>query len=203
MKLVSVDGGVWWRMVLPHSPSLELGISHLPLLRKPSQKSKRSSLLFPQLLSDPCLHPVLSLSHLPARQHALLCFISGARLGFKIQILEICLASTCTDPLGEGLAILWLVSDYPRKWLWDHALSWSLWRTFLEWVIAVAPEWLSQLSVWTSAQVMISRFVGSGPKLGSVLTAQSLDPASDSVSLSLSAHPPFMLCFSLSKINKH
>ena len=38
----------------------------------------------------------------------------------------------------------------------------------------------------TSAQVMISQFVGSSPASGSVLTAQSLEPASDSVSPSLS-----------------
>ena len=38
----------------------------------------------------------------------------------------------------------------------------------------------------TSAQVMISQFVTSSPALGSVLTAQSLEPAWDSVSLSLS-----------------
>ena len=37
-----------------------------------------------------------------------------------------------------------------------------------------------------SAQVMISQFVGLSPALGSVLTAQSLEPASDSVSPSLS-----------------
>ena len=54
----------------------------------------------------------------------------------------------------------------------------------------------------TSGQVMISRFVGSSPTSGSVLTAQSLEPASDSVSPSLSAPPPFMLCLSVSKINK-
>ena len=36
-----------------------------------------------------------------------------------------------------------------------------------------------------SAQVMFSRFVGPSPPLGSVLTAQSLEPASDPVSLSL------------------
>ena len=51
----------------------------------------------------------------------------------------------------------------------------------------------------TSAQVMILRFVGSSPALGSVLTAQSLEPASDCVSLSL-CPPLLMLC--LSKINK-
>ena len=55
----------------------------------------------------------------------------------------------------------------------------------------------------TSAQVMISQFVSSSPTSGSVLTAQSLEPASDSVSPSLSAPPPLALCLSLSKINKH
>ena len=40
------------------------------------------------------------------------------------------------------------------------------------------------------------------PKLGSVLTAQSLEPASDSVSPSLSAPPQLALSRSLSKINK-
>ena len=51
----------------------------------------------------------------------------------------------------------------------------------------------------TSAQDMISQFVGSSPTLGSVLTAQSLEPALDSVSPSLSDPPLFMLCRSLSQ----
>ena len=49
----------------------------------------------------------------------------------------------------------------------------------------------------TSAQVMISRSVSSSPASGSVLTAQSLEPASDSVSPSLSAPSLLMLCLSL------
>ena len=51
----------------------------------------------------------------------------------------------------------------------------------------------------TSAQVMISRSLSSSPASGSVLTAQSLEPVSDSVSPSLSAPPLFMLCLSLSQ----
>ena len=39
------------------------------------------------------------------------------------------------------------------------------------------------------AQVMVSQFVGSRPASGSVLTSQSLEPVSDSVSPSLSALP--------------
>ena len=55
----------------------------------------------------------------------------------------------------------------------------------------------------TSAQGMILRFMGLNPMLGSVLTAQSLEPASDSVSPSLYTLPLLMLCVCLSKINKH
>ena len=54
-----------------------------------------------------------------------------------------------------------------------------------------------------SVQVIISQFVGSSPMSVSVLTAQTLEPASDSVSLSLSAPLQLVLCLSLSKINKH
>ena len=50
----------------------------------------------------------------------------------------------------------------------------------------------------TSAQVTASQFVSSSPVSASVLTAQSLEPASDSVSLPLSALPMLMLCLSLS-----
>ena len=53
----------------------------------------------------------------------------------------------------------------------------------------------------TLAQVTILQFMGSSPASSSVLTAQSLEPASDSVSPSLSAPPPLALCLSLSKIN--
>ena len=51
-----------------------------------------------------------------------------------------------------------------------------------------------------SAQVMISQFVGLSPESGSVLTVQSLEPASDSVSPSLSV--PLLLTLSLSLKNK-
>ena len=55
----------------------------------------------------------------------------------------------------------------------------------------------------TSAQIMISQFVGSIPASGSVLTAQSLEPASDAVvSLSLSLPLPCSHSVSLSQKNK-
>ena len=44
----------------------------------------------------------------------------------------------------------------------------------------------------TSIQVMVLQFMGLSPALGSVLTAQSLEPAWDSVSPSLSTPPSRM-----------
>ena len=55
----------------------------------------------------------------------------------------------------------------------------------------------------TSAQVVISQFVGLSPVSDSVLTAQSLEPSWNSVSPSLSAPLLLMLCLCLSKTNKH
>ena len=64
--------------------------------------------------------------------------------------------------------------------------------------------WVAQLvKHQTLAQVMISQFMGLSPASGSVLTAQSLEPASDSVSPSLSAPPPLVCSVPVSlKINK-
>ena len=65
--------------------------------------------------------------------------------------------------------------------------------------------WVAQsVECPTLAQVMISRFLSSGPASGSVLTAQSLEPASDSV-LPLSLPHPLLYSVSLclSKTNKH
>ena len=62
------------------------------------------------------------------------------------------------------------------------------------------PGWLSQFSdLLLSAQVMILQPMSSSPTSGSVLTAQSLEPALDSMSPSLSAPPPLMLCLPVSQ----
>ena len=64
------------------------------------------------------------------------------------------------------------------------------------------PGWLSWLRVQPGyAQVMISQFVNSSPTSGSMVTAQSLDPVLDTVSLSHC--PSHAHTVSLSKINKH
>ena len=66
--------------------------------------------------------------------------------------------------------------------------------------------WVAQLVKHpTLPQVMISQFVDLNPTLGSVLTAQSLEPALDSVSPSLSAfllNLLLVLCLSLSLKNE-
>ena len=69
--------------------------------------------------------------------------------------------------------------------------------------LSLVGAWVAQLVKHpTLAQVMISQFMGSSPMSGSVLTAQSLEPASNSVSPSVSAPSLLMLSLSLSKINK-
>ena len=66
------------------------------------------------------------------------------------------------------------------------------------------PGWHSQLSIQLLilAQIIISQLVGSSPVLGSVLTAQSLEPVSDFVFPSLSVHPLLALYLSLSLKNE-
>ena len=58
--------------------------------------------------------------------------------------------------------------------------------------------WAQWVKRPASVQVMISQFVSSSPAWGSVLTARSLEPVSDSVSPSLSAPPLLALCLSVS-----
>ena len=61
-------------------------------------------------------------------------------------------------------------------------------------------DWVAQsVERPTSARGMISQFVGFSSLSGSVLTAQSLEPASDfGVSLSLSAPSSLALCLCIS-----
>ena len=53
----------------------------------------------------------------------------------------------------------------------------------------------------TLAQVVMWQFVGSSPASGSVLTAQSLEPASDSVSSRLCPSPTPAQALSVSNLN--
>ena len=78
-------------------------------------------------------------------------------------------------------------------------MPWGLALTFLKGVFLQGRLGGSVVERPTSVPAMISPFVSSSPALGSVLTAQSLEPVSDSVSPSLSAPFPLMLCLSLSQ----
>ena len=76
---------------------------------------------------------------------------------------------------------------------------------FLKWDYFWGARVAQLVKCLTSAQVMISRFMSLSPTSGSVLTARSLEPASDSVSLSLSLPLPCLHSVSLplSKIIKN
>ena len=69
--------------------------------------------------------------------------------------------------------------------------------------VELGAAWVAQsVERPTSAQVMISWSVSSSPASGSVLTAQSPEPVTDSVSPSIFAPPPLVLCLSLSLCQK-
>ena len=77
--------------------------------------------------------------------------------------------------------------------LWSYTLA--LYKHFIPW-----GTWMAQsVKRPASAQVMISWFVGLSPMSGSVLTARSLEPASDSVSVSLCPFPARTLSLSASQ----
>ena len=74
----------------------------------------------------------------------------------------------------------------------------------LQYVLKRRGAWVAQsVKHLTLAQVIISHSVSSSPASGSVRTARSLEPASDSVSPSLWPSLVHALSFSVSKINKH
>ena len=73
----------------------------------------------------------------------------------------------------------------------------------MAYIQGVGGVWVAQsVKRLTSAQVMISQFVGSSPASRSVLTAQSLKPDFHSVSLSLSLLLPCSCSVSLCLKNK-
>ena len=103
------------------------------------------------------------------------------------------LAGLCADRVESGTCFIFCVclSLCPSP---PRALSLSVSLS----KINIGDTWVTQsVERLTSAQVMISRSVSSSPVSGSVLTARSLEPASDSVSPSLSAPPLLTHCLSL------
>ena len=82
---------------------------------------------------------------------------------------------------------LWIAPKSPERWERVELRYGTKERAF--WGTWVAPL----VKQPTSAQVMLSRLVSSSPGSGSVLTAQSLEPAFDSVCVCLSLSLP-LLC---------
>lgn len=107
-------GRVRWRMVLPHSLVPRAG-NLTPVTPQESLREEQTIILPVSLVS------VGSLPSPAFESEASCVFSQRSTLVFYLrceawfQILEICLTSACTDPLGEGLTMLWLVPDYPRK----------------------------------------------------------------------------------------
>ena len=96
----------------------------------------------------------------------------------------------------QGMWWWWQAFSLRCNGLWYHLCT--LYKTQLR------GAWMAQsVKRPTPAQVMISQCVSSSPTSGSVLTAQSLEAASDSVSPSLWPSPIHALSLSVSKINKH
>lgn len=125
LKSVSADGGgVGWQWHCPALSSLEQGVcTHHSSESLHRRANNLPSCLpsFLRSLPSPCLCP----SCLPASGTVLLCFISGTWLGFKIPNFRDLHGA---DPVGEGLASLWLVLVCPRKaHVCNHAAVQSLW----------------------------------------------------------------------------
>ena len=81
-------------------------------------------------------------------------------------------------PPGRPVPVPWRPASQPEaRLLLQNGSPWSTWVA-------------QSVKRPTSAQVMISRFVGSSPAPGSVLTAWNLEPASGSVSPPLVRLPP-------------
>lgn len=77
-----------------------------PLFRKPSQKSRQSPLMCPRYPSDPRFHPVCIQAICPLSSTVLLFYLRRTSWVSKLKFRT---WHTRSDPLGEGLAILWLV----------------------------------------------------------------------------------------------
>ena len=113
---------------------------------------------------------------------------------------------SCVFVKNTQTAIM-ILHEVGRATDWDtqvlpKIISLSFW-IFQE-MLLFRGAWMAQsVKHPTSAQVTISWFMGWSPVSGSVLTAQSLEPASDPVSLFLSDPLPLALSLPLSLKNKH
>ena len=108
----------------------------------------------------------------------------SALLSKEVRV-EFCQGSTASKAVLVRQPNFFLQKQF-KDWLYDSFVISSTY-IILKYTVTTG-AWVAQLvKHQTSVQVMISQFVGLSPASGSVLTAQSLEPASDSLSPSLSA----------------
>ena len=160
---------------------------------KKSQEGSKEGTLLIFLLTD--------IVPLPLWPHRPLCILSP----FPLSLFS--LSKSAPAKVATSLLRRWLMCSLRAKQGWAYGR-----HSFPEYVwLSLYPQLLRNGCTQgrlggsvgerpTSAQVMMSRSVSSSPSSDSVLTAQSLEPALDSMTLSLSAPP--LLAFSLSKLNK-
>ena len=110
------------------------------------------------------------------------------------------------------ITIIWSILLQMELFVWNSVFEGRIcWQNFTNFLCCkihvkniLRGAWEAQsVKRLTLAQVMISQFVGLSPVSGLVLTAQSLEPVSDSVSPSLCHSSAHSLSLSLSKISKH
>ena len=111
-------------------------------------------------------------------------FSHWVQAAFRTMVTKFLLAALTMDPKGMSTA---MTDPFPEhnglKLMLTKVSNWC--------------DWLAQsVRRQTLTQVVILQFVGSSPTSGSVLTAQNLEPASHSLSPSLSALPLLLLCLS-------
>ena len=117
---------VWWQWLsLVSCPGT--GSSHPPVFRKPSQKSNNHFPYVSGFHQNPTFTlPTSEISACQEAQHSSVCLRQEA--GFQnSKVLEICVAWTCTDHLGDGLTALWLVPACSRNQLQDGTVVQSSW----------------------------------------------------------------------------
>ena len=97
---------------------------------------------------------------------------------------------TCTPMFIAALSTIAKIWKEPKCPSMDEWIK-KMWYIYIHWNVTwqskrMRGAWVAQsVKHPTSAQVMISQSMSSSPASGSVLTAQSLEPVSDSVSPSL------------------
>ena len=123
---------------------------------------------------------------------------------YPATLLNSCISSSRLLVESIGFYMYNIMSCHLKKVkAWLHLCQyWCLWFPFVVWLLMLTlPTLCLTIAVRVDIPVvfMISQLMSSSPASGTVLTAQSLEPASASVSPSLSAPNPLTFCLCLSQ----